>query len=253
MAVGSQRSIAQPSEVTLKPGAGVPIFPKPDDPKKGEISSDGGVKLGDVSVLSDVALKWVFPDGRPAGTDIPGAFELRFTGAAGTPKDCHWLQFGWREILVTARGNTEHEKGTYNGRPLTGKAEPPEVFVDTANASSAAQKDNPYYDPSGQNLDGGSRIFDTPDSAIPDILAQHAADKPTEIVDKLHFTDYLVCESKILFSVQMDVTFTWNGTSTTKKVEVPKGGKPTKKLEPGDLKALNHDVPKFQPPASWKP
>lgn len=160
------------------------------------------VHSGTITVMVDQRI-------RHEGATITSAISLGYTGTHGL--HCCWLQFLWREVLVTRASGTSAHAGrvitTSGVYSLTTDPNEPTYQVDSASTTS------PCYDREGASNDStGLTIFDAPGPSLP---AELVTRRPgvTRVVSVAHFDSYFVCGGVVLVRVSWTATYTWTRTT----------------------------------------
>ncbi len=129
--------------------------------------------------------------------------------------NCRWLQFIYRQILVTRRtdggGETTRPKSgrvrtTGGSYQLTTNPTQPNYNVDSGSST------NPYYEARFSSIRTGNSttIYDRPGSGINSFAAAEKRDpKVTKIESIITFDTFLVCNNKICAKVSWTITYTW--------------------------------------------
>jgi len=139
------------------------------------------------------------------------AFSMGYQG--GLAAETRWLQFIWREIVVThpTKGTYRVNRaitttgGTYN---LTTDPTSPNYNTDSADSNS------PFYEAAfvDNRTADATTIFDLP-SSMNNIVQSEFAAGATQVVSRAHFNTYLIRDYKTLHHVYLQVE--WNYTSPT--------------------------------------
>jgi hypothetical protein len=149
---------------------------------------------------------------RPAagGAARTGVVSLDYTGSHAS--HCCWLQFIWREVLVTTAGGTAARAGrvssTGGSYDLTTDPAKPNYNTDSASRT------DPCYQSAGMSNDshGGLTIFDIPGASQPAAAAAREAGA-TRVESIAHFDAFFVCGGVVLVHVAWTATYTWTRTT----------------------------------------
>jgi len=153
-------------------------------------------------------------------------FSLGYQG--GLAPDSRWLQFIWREIVVThpAKGvyrvnaPITTSGGTY---PLTTDPGNPSYNTDSASATS------PFYEAAFTDIRtaDATTIYDQPGAAQALVNAELAGGATT-VVSRAHFNTFLVRDFRPLYRVELEVEWSFTAAGGTPRVQtVRSGGKAT--------------------------
>jgi hypothetical protein len=205
---------------------------------------------GTVKVTEGTDATWSerTPKGEKIGAGLKNAVAFRYDGADA--KRAHWIQFIWREIIVTdpRAQKTWMDERTKNSAgveyALTPKGAEPRLAVDRGTLSE------PWYEhKSPRHRDAGTiAVADVP-SAHEDFvkkgLDRATAGTATSIA---HLVTYLVKDDRVLFRVATDATYVWTRDATSKR-DTAAGptyavkGAAARKLDPAHRAALVRDFP----------
>ena len=154
------------------------------------------------------------------GAPRPAGFSVGYQG--GIAADSRWLQFIWREMIVTrANGdvvalNDPMNTSAVNGYNLTTDPSNPSYNTDSANAT------NPFYESgfvSNRTADS-TTIFDFPSSMQPIVAREfgNAANPATQVISRAHFNTFLVRDYRPIR--QISITVEWTFTSAAEPPRV---------------------------------
>lgn len=178
------------------------------------------------------------------GAERTEGFSMGYKG--GLASETRWLQFLWREIVVTHptkgeyRLNKPISSSAKNGYKLTTDITKPDYNTDSASA------DSPFYE------DGGNKsrtadavtIFDQPNSAIGFVSAEFTGGA-TKVISRAHFNTFLIRDYKPLYHVYLQVEWAFNSPAVPTGVQKVISGGAADSL-PKDMKArLVAQYPKF--------
>jgi hypothetical protein len=216
------------------------------------VAVDGGT----VVVTRDSDLTWseTFASG-PVSQGLHHGVVFQFQGK--TAGHARWLQFIWRQIVVTdAHGHeTFLDKANTNSAGisyrLTPKGSPPIIAVDRGT------KSEPWYERgSPSHRDPRSlTVADVPapnDDMFKEFLT--GSDPARKVVSTAHLVTYLVRDDRVLFRVATDVTYTWQrrkdgetgGPYDVRGPVYDVKGKAATALEKRDRDALIRDFPDLE-------
>lgn len=142
------------------------------------------------------------------GTQYQNGISLGYSGKKSGK--CHWIQFVWREILVTKTGESPKAKSgtvdtTGGSLELTTDPASPNYIVDSDSAS------DPSFE-SGFSMIRDRRsitIFDSPASGVLVTKDDQIDPKTEKIEAKTHLEAFLACKGKICAKVTWTSTYTW--------------------------------------------
>src|SRR5215471_2553553 len=142
------------------------------------------------------------------GTQYVKGISLGYSGKKSGK--CHWIQFVWREILVTKRGEPAKAKSgtvdtTGGSLELTTDSASPNYIVDSDS------KSDPSFE-SGVSMIRDRKsitLFDSPASAILLTKDEQADPKTEKIEAKTHLETFLACKGKICAKVAWTSTYAW--------------------------------------------
>jgi len=150
------------------------------------------------------------------GTQYQNAISLGYSGKKSSK--CHWIQFVWREMLITQAGESPKAKSgtvetTGGNYELTTDSASPNYIVDSYSPI------DPSYDHGFSNIRDRRSItmFDRPDSSLLLTKEEHADPKTEKIEAKTHLEAFLACKGKICAKIA------WTSTNTWTKEEGEKG------------------------------
>lgn len=177
------------------------------------------------------------------GAQRVGGFSLEYEGALAN--ETHWLQFIWREIIVTKADGTETRLndsitttgGTYN---LTADPAKPSYNTDSANAST------PFYEGSfyANRTADSTTIFDRPSSA--DSFVQREFGKGAKkVVSRAHFDSYMVRDYLPVHQYSISVEWTYPNKTVPANVQTLKNDQPVNGLPAGQKATLVKQYPDY--------
>ena len=155
-------------------------------------------------------------------TNYPQGFSFGYKG--GIAADSRWLQFIWREMIVTKTDGTEVRLNdaitnafnfTYN---LTTDPGNPNYNTDTGRA------DNPFYESDATGVirtaDSDS-IYDMPGSAINFVTREFglAVNPAKKIISRAHFNTFLIRDYRPIYQVGLTVEWTFNSAVEPPRVQ----------------------------------
>jgi len=155
-------------------------------------------------------------------TNYPKGFSFGYKG--GIAADSRWLQFIWREMIVTKTDGTEVRLNdaitnafnfTYN---LTTDPGNPNYNTDTGRA------DNPFYESDATGVirtaDADS-IYDMPGSAMNFVTREFglAVNPATKIISRAHFNTFLIRDYRPIYQVGLTVEWTFNSAVEPPRVQ----------------------------------
>jgi hypothetical protein len=153
-------------------------------------------------------------------TGHANGFSMRYQG--GISSDTRWLQFIWREMIVTrADGTTVALSDTvsngvtsYN---LTTDVSNPNYNTDTASTTT------PFYEVGGAThirTADATTIYDMPSSALPLAAREfgRAANPATQVISRSHFNTFLIRDYRPLHQMTITVEWTFAGAAEPPRV-----------------------------------
>jgi hypothetical protein len=177
------------------------------------------------------------------GTAHNDLFSLGFDGALAD--ESRWLQFIWREIIVTGADGAEYRLndtinttgGSYN---LTDDPADPHYNTDSADASS------PFYEAAG--LAGrtaeATTIYDMP--GAPDaFVRRELLAGATGAVARAHFHSFLIRDFRPIFGVDITVEWTYVDANTPPRVQSVENASTPSSLPSGMKARLVEQYPNF--------
>jgi hypothetical protein len=155
--------------------------------------------------------------GASMGAPYDQMYSLGYKG--GLAAESHWLQFIWREVVVTdARGKDSRladsittTGGTYN---LTTDPDAPNYNTDSASATS------PFYEAGGLHGRTADSItmYDMPAPATAFVTREFAGGAK-RVVSRAHFNTFLVRDYKVLQHVKVEVEWTFVNAAAPPRVQ----------------------------------
>ena len=202
--------------------------PGPAAPKGADfsITGPGDVVPNTPSVVGGaVSVATQIPWQNRKGQEGQLAFGMTYRG--GLAADTRWLQFIWRDLVVTdaahgtrrQSGVIEIENRTY---PLTTDPSTPAYSVDSGSET------DPFYEArrsTAPRTEGETTLLDAPGPRNKEVRAAFAAGA-TQVVSGAHFDTYLIRDYHVLYHVAIDVIYTFAGPDSrrseriVRKVEV---------------------------------
>ncbi len=175
----------------------------------------------------------------------PGDDMFAFGYEGGLANESRWLQFIWREIIVTkADGSVIRlgdsittTGGTYN---LTTDPAAPSYNTDSASPSS------PFYEARGLNTrtSDSTTMYDMPGSPVA-FVNRELADGATKVVATAHFNTFLIRDFRPMYRYDIDVSFTYTTPATPPRVNSLKNGVACTSLPDGIKARLISQYPEF--------
>lgn len=196
----------------------------PTIPNEGTEAASGNVGGGRVSVHTGVGFT------SRSGHTATSGFSMGYKG--GLAADSNWLQFIWREILVTDRAKKERPiSDTFQpdagGAPYNYTTDPsrPVYHVDSADTN------NPFYATKliANRAPGETTIYDDP-GPVQTRVTREFRQGATKVSVRTHFDTFLIRDYKTLYRVSLNLvwtftdptnptTFTKTATATSSKVK----------------------------------
>lgn len=177
----------------------------------GAEAAKGAVAGGTVSVRTGVA------GTTSGGATFSGGFSLGYTG--GLSSDSRWLQFIWREIIVTHPIEGTHpilhpvttRGGHYN---TTTDPSAPNYNVDSASPSS------PFYEAGFRDIRtaDSTTILDVP-TAINSAVNSQFTKGATRVISRAHFNTFLIRDYQTLHHVYLVVEWDFTSPAVAPRVQ----------------------------------
>jgi truncated hemoglobin YjbI len=186
----------------------------------------GTVPGGSVSVRTGAQ----FTAGTTAYTE---GFSMAYQG--GLASDTRWLQFIWREIVVT-----HPTKGIYRvNAPITTTGGTYQLTTDTSNPSyntDSASATSPFYEAAFTDIRtaDATTIYDQPGAAQALVNAELAGGATT-VVSRAHFNTFLIRDFRPLHRVHLEVEWSFTSAGGTPRVQTVRSGGRATSL-PTDMK-----------------
>lgn len=193
---------------------------------------------GTVTVATQVPYQQGTPDARQF------AFGLTYRG--GLAADTRWLQFIWRDLVVTdAAHGTRRQSGeakigarTY---PLTTDPSSPAYSVDSRSET------DPFYEASSSSAPrtaDEATILDAPTPLREQVRAAFAAGA-TQVVSGAHFDAYLIRDYHVRYHVAIDVIHTFTGPQTSRTERTVRRAEVVDELPDDVGAALTRTYPRY--------
>jgi hypothetical protein len=148
---------------------------------------------------------------RVGGTDVPDGFSIGYEG--GLASESHWLQFIWREIIVTDAAGAD---SSLNDSITTSSKTPYNLTTDPGspnyNTDSKQAGGNPFYESSfsTNRTAEATTMFDYP-APMNHLVNREFAKGATKVISRAHFNTFLIRDYKTLERVSVDVEWVFNG------------------------------------------
>jgi hypothetical protein len=171
------------------------------------------------------------------------SFQMGYTG--GLASDSHWLQFIWREIVVT-----HPTKGVYalpdpittSGGHYALTTDPDDPVYNT----DSRDPENPFYEAAFANnrTADSTTIFDLPGS-INALVQREFSNGATSVVSRAHFNTYLVRDFRATYHVYLQVEWSYGSPAVPARVQTVRAAGRVNSLPAGMRKRLIEQRPRF--------
>ena len=141
------------------------------------------------------------------GRQRPAGFSIGYEG--GLASESHWLQFIWREIIVTNAAGAERRLND----PITTSGGHYNLTTDPAHPVYNTDSDppNPFYESTGisNRTAEATTIFDYPGEPVAWVNREFRRGA-SRVVSRAHFNSFLIRDYKTLERVSIDIEWTFN-------------------------------------------